>query len=115
MAENEKSAMVGALMLVAGGIIGAGVALLFAPQSGERTRRDISRYVKRTGRRAGELAEDFSETVSDMVDVVSDKAADLIEQGKDMALDAKRDLLKVLDEGQATLQRQRAKLARMID
>jgi hypothetical protein len=32
-----------------------------------------------------------------------------------MAHDAKRDLVKVIDEGQAALQRQRAKLAKLID
>ena len=115
MAENDKSAMVGALMLVAGGIIGAGVALMFAPQSGERTRRDLTRYVKRTKRRAGELAEDLSGSVSEMVDAVNDKASELFEQGKDMAHDAKRDLLKVLDDGQAALQKQRAKLTKLIN
>ena len=36
MDENNNNAMVGALMLVAGGIIGAGVALLFAPQTGKK-------------------------------------------------------------------------------
>ena len=35
--------------LVAGGaVIGAGLGLLFAPQSGTETRRDISRYTKKT-------------------------------------------------------------------
>lgn len=101
-------------MLVAGGILGAGIALLFAPQSGERTRRDISRYVKRSRRRAGELAEDFSDSVSEMVDAVSERAADLVEQGKDVAHDVGKDLLKALDEGQSALQRQRAKLSRII-
>jgi len=48
MAENNNSAMVGALMLVAGGIIGAGVALLFAPQSGKRTRKEIALPRKRS-------------------------------------------------------------------
>ena len=115
MAENDKSAMVGALMLIGGGIIGAGIALLFAPQSGERTRRDITRYVKRTKRRAGEMAEDFADSVSDMVDVVSEKASDLVAQGKDMAHDAKRDLVRAIDDGQAALQKQRAKLAKLID
>jgi gas vesicle protein len=115
MADKDKTAVVGALMLVAGGIIGAGVALLFAPQSGEKTRREISRYVKRTSRRAGELAEDFSDSISDMVETVGDKAVDLLEQGKDMAYDAKKELLNALDEGQAKLQKQRMKLAKLLD
>jgi hypothetical protein len=38
-ARNEK--LNGALMFVAGGLLGAGLALLLAPQSGRRTRRDI--------------------------------------------------------------------------
>ncbi len=92
MSDRENSAMVGALMLVAGGIIGAGVALLYAPQSGKKTRRDISRYAKNVG----------------------EKAEEILDKGKDMAYDAKKELLHAIEEGQVKLEKQRARLTKLI-
>ena len=114
MAEENNSAMVGALMLVAGGIIGAGVALLFAPQSGKRTRRDICRIAKKTKHRAEEAVENFTDSLSNMVETVGDKASDLLDQGKDLAHDAKKEVLRAIEDSQEKLEKQRAKLAKMI-
>ncbi len=114
MAENNKNALVGALFLVAGGIIGAGVALLFAPQSGKATRKDISRFAKKAKRRAEDVVDDFSDNVSRIVDVVSDTAEDILDKGKDLAYDAKKDLLRAFEKGQEKLEKQRSKLARLI-
>ena len=114
MSDRDNSVMVGALMLVAGGIVGAGVALLFAPQSGERTRRDIARYGKKVRRKAEGVVDDFSASVNDMVDTLGEKAEDILEKGKDLAVDAKRELLKAMEEGQSKLEKQRARLSKMI-
>src|SRR5512138_2792932 len=97
--QNNNNVVVGALMLVAGGIIGAGVALLFAPQSGERTRRDIGRYAKKVRRKAEGAVDDFAASVTDMVETVGDKAEEILDKGKDMAYEAKQDLLKAIEEG----------------
>jgi gas vesicle protein len=114
MSENNNNALVGALMLVAGGIIGAGVALLFAPQSGERTRKDITRYAKKVKRKAEGVVDDFSDTVSEMVDTVSEKAENILEKGKDMAYEAKKELVKVIEDGQEKLEKQRVKLMKLV-
>jgi gas vesicle protein len=114
MAENNNSTTVGALMLVAGGIIGAGLALLFAPQSGDRTRKDIVRYSRKVRRKAEGVVEDFADTVSEMVDTVSEKAEDILDKGKDMAYEAKKELVKVLEEGQQKLEKQRARLVKLV-
>jgi gas vesicle protein len=45
--------------------IGAAVALLFAPSSGEETRQQIRRRAKRVGRAAQDAAEDISDKVVD--------------------------------------------------
>jgi len=51
MAErDDNKVIVGALMLIGGGIIGAGLALLYAPQSGKATRREIEKYTKKSRR-----------------------------------------------------------------
>jgi gas vesicle protein len=48
--------------LVIGGLVGAGVALLLAPQSGKRTRQQIA-----------DLAEDLKDYASDLTDKVRTK------------------------------------------
>ena len=114
MADNDNRAVAGALMLIAGGIIGAGVALLFAPQSGERTRRDIARYTRKARRKAEEVVDEFSDTVADMVETVSEKAEDLLDKGRDMSYEAKKELVKVIELGQERLEKQRAKLMKLV-
>jgi len=48
--------------LVVGGLVGAGVALLLAPQSGKRTRQQIA-----------DLAEDLKDYATDLTDKVRTK------------------------------------------
>ena len=114
MNEDNNSTMVGAMMLVAGGIIGAAVALLFAPQSGKRTRKDIARLAKRTKHRAEDAVDSFTDNLSDLVEMVGDKASDILDRGKDIAYDAKKEVLRAVEDSQERLEKQRAKLAKLI-
>ena len=41
-----------AAALIAGALLGAGIALLFAPQSGRKTRRDIRHFAEKAGNKA---------------------------------------------------------------
>jgi len=112
MTDRNTTIKVGALMLVAGGIIGAGVALLFAPQSGKATRKDISRYARKAKRRAEDVVDDFSDSVSKMVEAVGEKSADILDRGADLAHDAKKEIMRSIEQGQDKLEKQRARLAR---
>ena len=47
MERRENDIATGTLLLVAGALLGAGIALLLAPQSGKQTRKDIARYAKK--------------------------------------------------------------------
>ena len=118
MAERENSsAMVGAIMLLAGGILGAGIALLYAPQSGEKTRKGLNRYARKARRRteeAVEKVEEFTDQVTEMAEAVGERAAEILERGKDMAYGAKKGLLRAIEEGESRLQRQRSRLMKMI-
>ena len=91
MADENDRITSGALMLIAGGIIGAGLALLFAPQSGKRTRKDIARLARKTKYKAEDIVDDFVDAVSDMADAVGEKAGDILDQGRDVAHDAKKE------------------------
>lgn len=113
MDDREKKIVAASLLMLAGGIVGAGVALLLAPQSGERTRKDILRYAKKTKNRAGDVVDELSDTVSDLVDTLGDKTDDLLEKGKGVAGSARKDLIRLIEEGASRLEQFRTKLSRM--
>ena len=116
MSESDlrKNAMVGGIMLVAGGLLGAAVALLYAPQSGKQTRRDIVRYSRKARRQAEDIVDDFAGNVHGLMDSIGDKAEDILDKGKDLAHEAKLELVKILDEGQARLEKQKERLTKII-
>lgn len=114
MANRETKALDAALWLVAGAVVGAGAALLLAPRSGKETRREIARFAKKAERRAERIVEDFSDSVAGMVDAVGKEAGGILERGKDLTLEAKKDVLKTIDEAQGTLEKQRTRLAKLV-
>jgi gas vesicle protein len=74
---------------VAGLGIGAAVALLFAPQSGEETRKQIKKtaldgsdYVVARGKEIRKQAEDFVDQGKDLVSKQKARLADALESGK---------------------------------
>lgn len=114
MSDRNTTIKVGGLMLIAGGVIGAGLALLFAPQSGKKTRRNISRYAHKARRRTEDIVDDFSHNVTKMVESVGDNASILLDRGADLAQETKKDILKAIEDGQEKLEKQRARLARLL-
>jgi gas vesicle protein len=70
MSENTGSKMF--FSFLTGAAIGAGLALLFAPQSGKETRRQIKDFSEKIGN-----------DVKESVEKISEKAKDFIEGGKD--------------------------------
>jgi len=113
MEDNDNKVAAAALLIVAGGILGAGLALLWAPQSGRRTRRDISRYARRAKTRADEAVEGLTTNINDLVETIGEKTDELVEKGKDVAGGARKDLIRLIEEGASRLERFRTKLSRM--
>lgn len=113
MTTRGNGAMAGAI-LAAGALLGAGVALLAAPRSGEDTRRVLAISAKRAGRRTRRKADDFAYAVGDMVDRVGEKAEEILERGKGMAQGVKREIIEALEEGQERLGRQRERLSKVL-
>jgi len=114
MEESDGRLMTGALLVVTGAILGAGVALLFAPQSGRETRKDIARYAKRTRKKVEGAAGEFAESVSGLVDTIEKKAERILDQGMDLAVDSKEAVLDAVEDGQERLARQRDRLAKLL-
>jgi len=77
---------------VAGVGIGAAIALLFAPQSGEETRKRIAEkaqdgkdFVATKGRELRKGAEDLVDQGKDLVNKQKARLADVLESGKQVA------------------------------
>src|SRR6185369_3419564 len=113
MEDRDRKIAAAALLLIAGGVIGAGIALLLAPQSGERTRKDILRCTKKARNRADEVVDDLTANVSNLVEAISEKTDDLLEKGKDVTGGARKDLIRLIEEGASKLEKFRTILSRM--
>ena len=113
MIHKEKKNSSAALLLMAGGIIGAVAALLYAPQSGQRTRRSLNRYAKKVKTRTDDAVEDFKDNINNMVETIGDKTDTLVERGKEVASGARKDLIRLIEEGASKLEKFRTKLDRM--
>ena len=70
--QGRQVAKVSALV-VGGAVIGAGIGLLFAPQTGADTRRGVGRYAKKAQLRATR----WSRTVQSRVKAVMDRSKSL--------------------------------------
>ncbi len=99
-----------ALAFLVGGAIGAGVALLYAPQTGYETRRDLSRAAKRLQRDSMELVDETVENVNDFVANLREKTADIMDRGVDLSDNAKKEILKTYEYGQKLFAKQKDKL-----
>ena len=68
MSEQGKQVARVTALLAGGAVIGAGIGLLFAPQSGSETRRDIGRYARKTQIQATRLGRTIQSGVKDVVE-----------------------------------------------
>jgi len=114
MDDRNDHVMMGALLVLTGAILGAGVALLVAPQTGRATRRDIARYARKTSRKLEGVAGEVAERVAEMADAVEEKAEELLEKGKDLSTESRAAVLNAFNEGQERLGRQRDRLVKLL-
>jgi gas vesicle protein len=111
---NGSYGCVGTAFLI-GSAIGAAVALLFAPRSGEETREEIRKFYDRSRSRMGELQEDVAERIARLVDEIQEKTNELLASGKAMAEERKRDLQEAIAIAKRALDEERALLRRIRD
>ena len=112
MERDDLTKVAGAFLI--GGVIGSLIALLYAPQSGRKTRRDISKTAKKVKKEAQEVAEETIDSIGSFIEDVSDKTAEIISKGRDVTEDMKRDLVKAIEEGQKTLDKQKTRLRNLL-
>jgi gas vesicle protein len=107
MEEDEKK-IAGAFL--AGSLIGAAVAILYAPKSGRETRRDISKKARRIKNSAVDLIDETIEDVHEFTSNLQGKTEDIIEHSKSLSDKAKKEVIAALERGQLSIEKQRKRL-----
>ncbi|WP_305046940.1 YtxH domain-containing protein [Geoalkalibacter sp.] len=115
MTERGRNTLLGALLLLAGGTVGAAAALLYAPQSGRRTRRQVSRNLERVRVQAEKGVHDAATHLQELIEDVSDQTGRLVGRGEELAEETRRRLLRQLERGEKALARRRRQLSRWVD
>ncbi|MBZ5498182.1 MAG: YtxH domain-containing protein [Acidobacteriia bacterium] len=87
---NGRMSTLGSIAV--GGLLGAGIALLFAPQSGKRTRRDLRHFGKKVLNKSEAIGMDLCHSVDNLVNGVSEKVYDGVERSLDWTKRATRDV-----------------------
>lgn len=118
--EEKRGGGIGSFLL--GAAIGAGIALLLAPQSGEETRRDLKLRARKVTDAARDAADDLTDTVVDRyakakrsvgdtidsarqaIDLKKHQATEAIRAGREAAAQAREELEARLAETKAAYQ-----------
>ncbi|MBI5559516.1 MAG: YtxH domain-containing protein [Deltaproteobacteria bacterium] len=118
--DNSCSSSIAVVSFLAGAAIGAGVALLFAPKTGEETRRMLKDYGEDLREKTGNIPAH----IKDSAEQAMDRGKELIEQGKQMIsrgtemvshgreyLDEKKQALSAaIEAGKEAMQQEKEKL-----
>jgi gas vesicle protein len=78
MGRKLNTTMSDALFLVGGSVVGAGLALLLAPQSGKKSRREISRFSRSVSKQGDKVIRNISESMSDFAERVNGVTAGMM-------------------------------------
>jgi gas vesicle protein len=104
----------GAGSLFLGLALGAGLALLLAPQSGQETRRAIAHRARRAQQAAQDFVEDVSGTVADKFNDVRATVEERIEATFDAVDAKKRQVSSAFEAGRAAARQSRGELEHRI-
>ena len=94
--------------------LGAGVALLLAPQSGEETRRAVARRARRAQEAAQDFVEDVSGTVADKFNQVRASVEERIDATFEAVDAKKRQVSSAVEAGRAAARQTRGELEHRI-
>jgi len=99
---NDSGCSLGAvgLAFVTGGLAGAAVALLLAPQSGRESREQVRGYA----RRAEEQVHELAEKATDLMDQTVDKGHEFVQEKKTVLAEA-------IEAGRTAMHRERERLS----
>jgi len=105
---NEE--MKSVLWFVSGAMIGAGIALLLAPQSGRQTRRGIVRMGRIARSRAEEMRLQMRHSLMELADDISNKVQQQIDRGQEWTENAAEQVQGAVEAGKRIVRQELDKI-----
>jgi gas vesicle protein len=99
---------------LAGLAIGAGIALLFAPRTGEETRRDIERRARKVGTQAQDFMSEVTESVGQKIQDAKESVENRFDSARNAVDLKRRQVTNAVDAGRAAAQQARVELEQRI-
>jgi gas vesicle protein len=109
---QESGKLHDVVLFLTGGLLGATIALLFAPQSGKRTRRDIIRWGEKAKRQSEEIQVQMTQAIEDLVDDISERVEESLDRGLEWTDKTARQFREALNAGRESVQQEMAKILR---
>ncbi|MBP1622758.1 MAG: hypothetical protein H6Q07_778 [Acidobacteria bacterium] len=99
-----------AAALFAGALVGAGIALLFAPQSGRKTRRDIRMFADRVGNKAEAARLELQRSIDNIIEDIEEKLREGVAGGMDWTDSKIADFQRALDAARKSIAKEIGKI-----
>ena len=99
-----------ATALLAGALLGAGIALLFAPQSGRKTRREIRHFAEKVGNKAEAARLELQHSVENIIGDAEEKLRNGLASGMDWTDGKIADLQQALDAARKSIAKEIGKI-----
>jgi gas vesicle protein len=93
-----------AAALIAGGLLGAGVALLLAPQSGRKTRRDLCHFAEKTRNKVEAAQIELKHSIENIVGDAAERIGDGLNRGIEWSDSKVAEFQSALDGGRRFIQ-----------
>jgi gas vesicle protein len=96
--------------LVVGTFFGAGISLLYAPSSGDKTRHYLRLQTERARRKARQVNEGIKENIEDLVDEIRKIREAIIREGIELTKEKKAELIAAIEAGKKTMEEEKKRL-----
>ena len=98
----------------AGAMVGSAIALLYAPQSGARTTKNLKKLARKTVDRLDDLQGDIRDQVSNWVNDMAEVVKDAVDQGKKLGAEGYENVLQGFDNAKKCVEDGRSRLEQLI-
>ena len=100
--------------LLAGAMVGAAIALLYAPQSGVRTKKDIRTFARKTADHLDEIQGNISDQVTDWIADITEVVQDGVDRGKRLGAEGYQQVLQGFDNAKKCVEDGRSRLEQLM-
>lgn len=110
--DDEHYLATSVISFLVGGVLGASIAILFAPQSGEHTRREMREKAERTIIKMHRMEDELKETMAKLIQTIRVRANQVLSEGKDVAEGKRQEILAAIAVGKRALEEERCRVVK---